>query len=132
MWRLRKLQDLGHDPGDLQIPPDYLENNKWKDVESVSKRAYCEIFISNEVMKLFRFYKEQYQKTDWQKVKTFDRRKHERVDHILSYGEFVKKTEAELSKDFDVASSTSTKPPIKTLYSTATEQMTMKPLSQQK
>ncbi|XP_043540092.1 centrosome-associated protein 350-like [Chiloscyllium plagiosum] len=83
-------------------------------------------------MKLFRFYKEQYQKTDWQKMKTFDRRKRDRVDHILLCGEFVKKTEAELSKDLDVASSTSTKPPIKTLYSTATEKLKIKLLSQRK
>ncbi|XP_043540698.1 centrosome-associated protein 350-like [Chiloscyllium plagiosum] len=100
--------------------------------ECESKRVSCEIFISNEVMKLFGFYQEQYQKTDWQKMKAFDRRKRDRVDHILSYGEFVKKTEAELSKDLDVASSTSTKPQIKTLYSTAIEKLKIKPLSQQK
>ncbi|XP_072429498.1 centrosome-associated protein 350 isoform X2 [Chiloscyllium punctatum] len=129
---LWKLQELGHDLGDLQVPPDYLGNNKWKDVESVSKRAYCElvfnltreifaemfsedpsasqppwmkpsrissaffkrarnpqnlnevkIFISNEVMKLFGFNQEQYQKTDWQKMKKFGRKKRDRVDHIL-------------------------------------------------
>ncbi|XP_060686056.1 centrosome-associated protein 350 isoform X2 [Hemiscyllium ocellatum] len=129
---LWKLQELGHDLGDLQVPPDYLVNNKWKDVESVSKRAYCELvfnltreifaemfsedpsasqppwmkpsrissaffkrarnpqnlnevksFISNEVMKLFGFNQEQYQKTDWQKMKKFGRKKRDRVDHIL-------------------------------------------------
>ncbi|XP_048457867.1 centrosome-associated protein 350 isoform X2 [Rhincodon typus] len=129
---LWKLQELGHDLADLQMPPDYLGNNKGKDVESVSKRVYCEavfnltreiftemfaedpsasqppwmkpsrissaffrrarnprnlnevkIFISNEVMKLFGFNQEQNQKTDWQKMMKFGRKKRDRVDHIL-------------------------------------------------
>ncbi|XP_059503699.1 centrosome-associated protein 350 isoform X3 [Stegostoma tigrinum] len=39
---LWKLQELGHDLADLQLLPDCLGNNKGKDVESVSKRVYCE------------------------------------------------------------------------------------------
>ncbi|XP_067894047.1 centrosome-associated protein 350 isoform X2 [Heterodontus francisci] len=129
---LWKEQELGHDLRDMQIPPDYLGNNKGQDVESVSKRVYCEAvfnltreifseifaedpnasqppwmkpsrissayfrrvrnpqdfnevktFISNEVQKLFGFSKEQNQKTDWQKMMKFGRKKRDRVDHIL-------------------------------------------------
>ncbi|GCB73190.1 hypothetical protein scyTo_0006665 [Scyliorhinus torazame] len=47
-----------------------------------------------------------------------------------SYDEFIKKTQAELSKDLDVASST--KPQIKTLYSTAAEKPKIKPPSLQR
>ncbi|XP_043540638.1 centrosome-associated protein 350-like [Chiloscyllium plagiosum] len=54
------------------------------------------------------------------------------MTHILSYDEFVKKTKAELSTDLDVASSNSTKPQIKTLYSTATEKPKIKPPSLQR
>ncbi|XP_067846924.1 centrosome-associated protein 350 isoform X2 [Heptranchias perlo] len=129
---LWKWQELGHDLRDIQIPPDYLGNNKGQDVESVSKRVYCEAvfnltreifseifaedpnasqppwmkpsrissayfrrvrnpqdidevktFISNEVLKLFGFRKEQNHKTDWQKMMKFGRKKRDRVDHIL-------------------------------------------------
>ncbi|XP_067894209.1 centrosome-associated protein 350-like [Heterodontus francisci] len=47
-----------------------------------------------------------------------------------SYDEFIKKTQAELSKDLDVACST--KPQIKNLYSTGTEKPKIKPLSLQR
>ncbi|XP_078417608.1 centrosome-associated protein 350 isoform X2 [Cetorhinus maximus] len=129
---LWKWQELGHDLRDVQIPPDYLGNNKGQDVESVSKRVYCEAvfnltreifaeifaedpnasqppwmkpsrissayfrrvrnpqdfnevktFISDEVLKLFGFSKEQNHKTDWQKMMKFGRKKRDRVDHIL-------------------------------------------------
>ncbi|XP_060677180.1 centrosome-associated protein 350-like [Hemiscyllium ocellatum] len=54
------------------------------------------------------------------------------MTRILSYDEFVKKTEAEPSKDLDVARSNSTKPQIKALYSTATEKPKIKPPSLQR
>ncbi|XP_043542306.1 centrosome-associated protein 350-like, partial [Chiloscyllium plagiosum] len=75
--------------------------------------------------------KEQYQKTGWQKMKTFGRRKRDRVDDILSYDEFMTKTQAEPSKDLDVGSSSSTKLQIQTLYSTDTEKLMIKPCSLQ-
>ncbi|XP_078074083.1 centrosome-associated protein 350 isoform X3 [Mustelus asterias] len=129
---LWKWQELGHDLWDMQIPSDYFGNNKGQDVESVSKRVYCEAvfnltreifaeifaedpntsqppwmkpsrissayfrrvrnpqdfnevktFLSNEVLKLFGFSKEQNYKTDWQKMMKFGRKKRDRVDHIL-------------------------------------------------
>ncbi|XP_060677181.1 centrosome-associated protein 350-like [Hemiscyllium ocellatum] len=64
-------------------------------------------------------------------MKTFGRRKRDWVDNILSYDDFVKKTEAEPSKDLDVGSSSSTKPHIKTLYSTDTGKLKIKPCSLQ-
>ncbi|XP_072367844.1 centrosome-associated protein 350-like isoform X3 [Scyliorhinus torazame] len=129
---LWKWQELGHDLRDMQMPTGYFGNNKGQDVESVSKRVYCEAvfnltreifteifaedpnvsqppwmkpsrissayfrrvrnpqdlnevktFISNEVLKLFGFSKEQNHKTDWQKMMKFGRKKRDRVDHIL-------------------------------------------------
>ncbi|XP_072367856.1 centrosome-associated protein 350-like isoform X2 [Scyliorhinus torazame] len=129
---LWKWQVLGHDLRDMQMPTGYFGNNKGQDVESVSKRVYCEAvfnltreifteifaedpnvsqppwmkpsrissayfrrvrnpqdlnevktFISNEVLKLFGFSKEQNHKTDWQKMMKFGRKKRDRVDHIL-------------------------------------------------
>ncbi|XP_038651089.1 centrosome-associated protein 350 isoform X3 [Scyliorhinus canicula] len=129
---LWKWQELGNDLRDMQMPTGYFGNNKGQDVESVSKRVYCEAvfnltkeifteifaedpnvsqppwmkpsrisfayfrrvrnpqdlhevktFISNEVLKLFGFSKEQNHKTDWQKMMKFGRKKRDRVDHIL-------------------------------------------------
>uniref|UniRef100_UPI00398EA7E5 centrosome-associated protein 350 isoform X2 n=1 Tax=Pristiophorus japonicus TaxID=55135 RepID=UPI00398EA7E5 len=129
---LWKWQELGRDLRDIPIPPDCLGNTKGQDVESISKRVYCEAvfnlsreifseifaedpnasqppwmkpsrissayyrrvrnpqdinevktFISNEVLKLFAFRKEQNHKTDWQKMMKFGRKKRDRVDHIL-------------------------------------------------
>ncbi|XP_078263584.1 centrosome-associated protein 350 isoform X2 [Rhinoraja longicauda] len=129
---LWKWQELAHDLWDIQLPQDYLGNNKGQDVESVSRRVYCEAvfnltreifseifaedpnvrqppwmkssrnssayfrrvrnpqdisevktFISNEVLKLFGFSKEEDHKTDWQKMMKFGRKKRDRVDHIL-------------------------------------------------
>ncbi|XP_051867641.1 centrosome-associated protein 350 isoform X2 [Pristis pectinata] len=129
---LWKWQEVAHDLWDIPLPQDYLGNNKGQDVESVSRRVYCEAvfnltreifseifaedpnarqppwmkssrncsayfrrvrnpqdigevktFISNEVLKLFGFSKEQNHKTDWQKMMKFGRKKRDRVDHIL-------------------------------------------------
>ncbi|XP_069793686.1 centrosome-associated protein 350 isoform X3 [Narcine bancroftii] len=129
---LWKRQEMAHDLWDVQFPQDYLGNNKGLDVESASRKVYCEAvfnltreifseifaedpntrqppwmkssrnssayyrrvrnpqdicevktFISNEVLKLFGFSKEQSHKTDWQKMMKFGRKKRDRVDHIL-------------------------------------------------
>ncbi|XP_032884239.1 centrosome-associated protein 350 isoform X4 [Amblyraja radiata] len=39
---LWKWQELAHDLWDFQLPQDYFGNNKGQDVESVSRRVYCE------------------------------------------------------------------------------------------
>lgn len=40
---LWKWQELAHDLWDFQLPQDYFGNNKGQDVESVSRRVYCEV-----------------------------------------------------------------------------------------
>lgn len=40
-------------------------------------------FITAEVLKLYGLAKDQNQKTDWQKMLKFGRKKRDRVDHIL-------------------------------------------------
>ncbi len=43
----------------------------------------CQEFITSEVLKLYGLTKDQSQKTDWQKMLKFGRKKRDRVDHIL-------------------------------------------------
>lgn len=45
--------------------------------------VYEQEFITAEVLKLYGLAKDQNQKTDWQKMLKFGRKKRDRVDHIL-------------------------------------------------
>ncbi|POI33952.1 hypothetical protein CIB84_002296, partial [Bambusicola thoracicus] len=76
---LWKLKELGHDLQSFSLCTDFSSTIK----DSINKQVYKKNFIAAEVLKLFSLKKEPNNKTDWQKMMKFGRKKRDRVDHLL-------------------------------------------------
>ncbi|XP_064416522.1 centrosome-associated protein 350 isoform X2 [Latimeria chalumnae] len=67
----------------LWMKPYRINSTYYRRVKNPNDLTEIKTFIANEVLKLFGLSKEQNQKTDWQKMMKFGRKKRDRVDHIL-------------------------------------------------
>ncbi|XP_042190890.1 centrosome-associated protein 350 [Callorhinchus milii] len=77
---------FAEDPNATQPPwmkSSRMSSAYFRRVRNLQDMDEVKTFISNEVLKLFGFRKEQNNKTDWQKMMKFGRKKRDRVDHIL-------------------------------------------------
>nr|XP_015211809.1 PREDICTED: centrosome-associated protein 350 isoform X2 [Lepisosteus oculatus] len=63
--------------------PRRLNSSYYRRVKNPNNISEVKAFITAEVLKLFGLKKDQNQKTDWQKMLKFGRKKRDRVDHIL-------------------------------------------------
>lgn len=64
-----------------QVPPGKKQQSDIK--TSAQNYVFFQEFIAAEVLKLYGLTKDQSQKTDWQKMLKFGRKKRDRVDQIL-------------------------------------------------
>ncbi|KAL6035018.1 hypothetical protein STEG23_006165 [Scotinomys teguina] len=65
------------------MKPCRINSSYFRRVKNPSNLNEIKHFITTEVLKLFSLKKEPNQKTDWQKMMKFGRKKRDRVDHIL-------------------------------------------------
>ncbi|XP_070797039.1 centrosome-associated protein 350 [Pituophis catenifer annectens] len=67
----------------LWMKPSRIISGYFRRVKDPSDLEEIKVFITAEVLKLLNFRKESNNKTDWQKMMKFGRKKKDRVDHIL-------------------------------------------------
>ncbi|KAL4634878.1 centrosome-associated protein 350 [Arapaima gigas] len=65
------------------VKPRRTNSSYFRRVKCPADISEVQEFVTNEVLKLFGLKKDQNQKTDWQKMLKFGRKKRDRVDHIL-------------------------------------------------
>ncbi|MBN3282056.1 CE350 protein, partial [Polyodon spathula] len=65
------------------MKPSRMNSSYYRRVKNPNDIKEIKTFISAEVLKLYGLRKDQHQKTDWQKMLKFGRKKRDRVDHIL-------------------------------------------------
>ncbi|KAM7012736.1 centrosome-associated protein 350 [Tautogolabrus adspersus] len=65
------------------VKPRRTKSSFFHRVRTAGEITKVQEFITAEVLKLYRLTKDQSQKTDWQKMLKFGRKKRDRVDHIL-------------------------------------------------
>ncbi|XP_074523752.1 centrosome-associated protein 350 isoform X2 [Halichoeres trimaculatus] len=65
------------------VKPRRIKSSFFHRVKAAGDISQVQKFITAEVLKLFSLTKDQCQKTDWQKMLKFGRKKRDRVDHIL-------------------------------------------------
>uniref|UniRef100_A0A3Q3K3L2 CAP-Gly domain-containing protein n=1 Tax=Monopterus albus TaxID=43700 RepID=A0A3Q3K3L2_MONAL len=84
-WEI--LQEIfAEDPNADQpqwVKPQQVKSSFFHRVKSTGNLTKIQEFITAEVLKLYGLAKDQSQKTDWQKMLKFGRKKRDRVDHIL-------------------------------------------------
>ncbi|XP_070765134.1 centrosome-associated protein 350 [Enoplosus armatus] len=84
-WEI--LQEIyAEDPNADQpqwIKPRRLKSSSFHRVKTPGDITKVQEFITAEVLKMYSLTKDQSQKTDWQKMLKFGRKKRDRVDHIL-------------------------------------------------
>ncbi|KAM9358354.1 centrosome-associated protein 350 [Symphorus nematophorus] len=84
-WEM--LQEIyAEDPNADQpqwVKPRRVKSSFFHRVKTPGDITKIQEFITSEVLKLYGLSKEQSQKTDWQKMLKFGRKKRDRVDHIL-------------------------------------------------
>ncbi|XP_008293639.1 centrosome-associated protein 350 isoform X1 [Stegastes partitus] len=84
-WEI--LQDIyAEDPNTDQpqwVKPRRVKSSSFHRVKTPGDINKIQEFIATEVLKLFGLTKDHNQKTDWQKMLKFGRKKRDRVDHIL-------------------------------------------------
>ncbi|XP_041646864.1 centrosome-associated protein 350 isoform X2 [Cheilinus undulatus] len=84
-WEM--LQDIyAEDPNTDQpqwVKPHRVKSSFYHKVKTAGDITKVQEFIAAEVLKLYGLTKDQCQKTDWQKMLKFGRKKRDRVDHIL-------------------------------------------------
>ncbi|XP_029563160.1 centrosome-associated protein 350 isoform X1 [Salmo trutta] len=65
------------------VKPRRMNSSYFHRVKSPGDITRVQVFITTEVLKLYGLKKDHNQKTDWQKMLKFGRKKRDRVDHIL-------------------------------------------------
>uniref|UniRef100_A0A3Q3EFZ2 Centrosomal protein 350 n=1 Tax=Labrus bergylta TaxID=56723 RepID=A0A3Q3EFZ2_9LABR len=65
------------------VKPRRIKSSFFHRVRTAGEIAKVQEFITTEVLQLYSLTKDQCQKTDWQKMLKFGRKKRDRVDHIL-------------------------------------------------
>ncbi|XP_069006577.1 centrosome-associated protein 350 isoform X1 [Embiotoca jacksoni] len=84
-WEI--LQDIyAEDPNTDQpqwVKPRRVKSSSFHRVKAPGDITKIQEFITAEILKLYGLTKDQSQKTDWQKMLKFGRKKRDRVDHIL-------------------------------------------------
>ncbi|XP_036378745.1 centrosome-associated protein 350 isoform X2 [Megalops cyprinoides] len=84
-WEI--IQEIFSEDPNIHQPqwmkPRRMNPSCFRRVKSPADMSKIQAFITTEVLKLYGLKKDQNQKTDWQKMLKFGRKKRDRVDHIL-------------------------------------------------